>query len=370
MTSLPFVLLLATLPETDIDLRISPSSDDGRAVRVVATLPDERLTNLPVGEVSRRDGQQILQFAVLDDDGNAGRAMLGRYTREGQTLTFKPRHPLVVGRRYQASLTLGKLSRRIEYRVRARTLKTPSATVTEVYPTADTLPANTLKFYIHFSKPMRRGRAIFDRIRLLDSDGEVIPDPWRRTELWTVDDRRFTLWIHPGRVKQGVNLREELGPVLQPGHRYTLVIGSSLQDEDGRPLVKEFRRSFRTGAEDHSIIRPNEWRVSVPTEDSREPLCIDLHKPLDHALLLRCLEVRNQSGGVLAGEWKTEADDSVVLFQPESGWKTGDYQLVVDGILEDLAGNTPLRAFDTDLTQESGRIPTLRIPFRVLSPSR
>ena len=103
---------------------------------------------------------------------------------------------------------------------------------------------------------------------------------------------------------------------------------------------------------------------------SRETLRIDLGKPLDHALLLRCLEVHDGSGRVLKGDWETDADDSVVLFRPKAKWESDDCQLVVDGILEDLAGNTPLRAFDTDLTRAPDGLPMLRIPIRVLSSSK
>lgn len=368
MTS-ALLFLLVMLPETEFDLRVIPSSGDVRLVRVLATLPNDRLADLPNGSVPKSAGRELLQFSVLAEDGKPGRPMLGRYTRAGNTLTFAPRFPLVPGSQYRASLTTASgESRQADYRVRvAKAQRVPSAVVSEVYPTADVLPANSLKFYIHFSKPMRRGRAIFERIRLLDEDGNVIPDPWRRTELWTADDRRFTVWIHPGRVKQGVNLREEFGPVLKPGRTYSLIVDASVQDQSGQPLVKEYRREFRTSAEEHSLVQPREWKVSSPRMGTRDALRVDLRKPLDHALLLRCLEVHKQTG-MLSGVWKTDRDDSVVVFRPAADWTAGEHQLVVDGILEDLAGNTPLRVFDTDLTHEASGRPVLRVPVRVLQP--
>jgi len=46
------------------------------------------------------------------------------------------------------------------------------------------------------------------------------------------DAKRLSLWIHPGRIKNGVNLREELGPVLEPNRKYTLVLsGGELRDD-------------------------------------------------------------------------------------------------------------------------------------------
>lgn len=369
MTPLPILALLAVFAEAEFELRIVPSSADDALVRVLAVAPQDEFDALPNGKVASADGRALLQFSVLDENTKPGRPMLGTYTRAANTLTFAPRFALVSGGRYRASLKLptGK-SVTADYRVRPTKLP-PPAVVTQVYPTAPVLPANALKFYIHFSKPMRNGRAIFDRIFLLDDTGKVIPDPWRRTELWTADDRRFTLWIHPGRVKKGVNLRDELGPVLEPNRKYALVIERSVQDEVGQPLAKAYRREFRTAAEDRSPLKPRDWSVSSPKPGTRDPLRIVFGKPLDHALLLRCLELRDASDSIVSGKWSTERDDTVSVFHPKTSWRTGRFQLVVDGILEDVAGNTPLRAFDTDLTPDHegppAREPVLRVPVRI-----
>src|SRR5262249_33143360 len=154
-----------------------------------------------------------------------GPPILGTYRRTGATLRFVPRHALTAGQRYRAVLELGGRPETAEYRVPLPP-PSPRPAVQVVYPTADVLPANLLKFYIHFSRPMRESRAIFDQIHILDEKGRAVSDPWRRTELWSADSKRLTLWIHPGRIKRGVGPRETEGPVLTPGRKYTLVIGA------------------------------------------------------------------------------------------------------------------------------------------------
>src|SRR3954463_1528646 len=56
-----------------------------------------------------------------------------------------------------------------------------------IYPSAELLPANHLKFYLHFSVPMREG-VFLDHCQLLDDHGRVvIAEPFRETELWSED---------------------------------------------------------------------------------------------------------------------------------------------------------------------------------------
>lgn len=365
MSSLPILLLLAAASSSEPKPRIEPSSADGREVRVLADVDADRLAGFPEGEVPRTVGRELLQFSLVDQAGRAGRSMLGSYSRAGDALTFVPRFPLSHGSRYRATLFLSSGKRiAVDHLVRD-SKKEPLASVAQVYPTIDVLPANALKFYIHFSKSMRHGRAIFDRIHLLDAKGQQIPDPWRRTELWSVDDRRFTLWIHPGRVKRGVNLREDFGPVLEPGGKYTLLISQKVQDASGQPLKSEFRKHFSTSAENHQRLDIRDWKLSSPQLATKEVLTIDLGKPLDHALLLRCLEVRAAAGDSMAGRWSTTNNDTRARFHPEETWPVEPLALIVDGILEDLAGNTPLRAFDTDLQGSKERPVSLQLPIRI-----
>src|SRR5262249_43304176 len=143
-----------------------------------------------------------LHFGLVDDKTNAvGPDLFGEFRHAGRELIFTPRHRLTAGYLYRARLTLqdGTVAK-ADYRVPTPAPHQP-AVVEMVYPTADKLPANLLKFYVHFSRPMREGPAIFDRIHLLDADDRPVPEPWRLTELWSDDCRRLTLCIHPGRIK-------------------------------------------------------------------------------------------------------------------------------------------------------------------------
>jgi hypothetical protein len=181
--------------------------------------------------------------------------------------------------------------------------------------------------------------------------------------MWTSYQRRLTLLIHPGRIKRGVNLREELGPVLRPDERYTLVIDRDLLDVDGRPLAERVKKSFTTTAEDHRPLRPEQWKLSPPTVATREPLVVQVDKPLDHALARRMLRIVSQAERPIAGDVTLSDDGCRWQFTPLDPWPAKEFSLVIDPALEDLAGNTPVRAFDTDLEQPAPAEPILRRSF-------
>ena len=80
-------------------------------------------------------------------------------------------------------------------------------------------------------------------------------------ELWSPDGTRFTLLFDPGRVKRGLKPREELGPVLEAGKSYSLVIDRDWLDASGNSLKAGFRKTFRVGPPDETSPDPKTWTV-------------------------------------------------------------------------------------------------------------
>ena len=217
-----------------------------------------------------------------------------------------------------------------------------------IFPTAKVLPANHLKFYVHFPEPMREG-VFLDYCALLDERGQPVLEPFRETELWSDDRRRLTLWLHPGRQKEGVNLNVEFGPVLEPDRRYTLRISGEWPTATGTPLGKDVEKSFITGPRLTGQLDTTAWKVTAPTAESKEPLEIRFPHPLDHALLLRCLRVVDGGQKAIAGSIETEEGEQLWRFSPADAWTAGDHHVLVESVLEDVAGNSLARPFEVDL---------------------
>jgi len=303
----------------------------------------------------QRIASQVLRVYL----GDMPSAMIGDYQLTGEVLTFTPRFPLLPGRDYRVVLDLSELAPNKDPMVyRFRTPAAPvhqSTFVTEVYPSADVVPANLLRIYIYFSRPMSRS-GILNHIRLVDQSDHPVEQAFLETEggLWDPEARRLTLFFHPGRIKTGVSLHEKMGLALKPGGRYRLIVSKDTEDAEGQPLGADFTKEFRVAPEDRQSPDVREWNIQAPRANTRNALVVDARKPLDHALFERLIRVEDPAGNVVRGAVTLEENDTRWRFVPEQPWRAGEYYLRAAGELEDLAGNRPTRLFE-EIAAADGR---------------
>jgi hypothetical protein len=231
-----------------------------------------------------------------------------------------------------------------------RRSETPATLVSHVYPSADMLPENLLKFYLHFTAPMSRGN-IYDHIRLRDESGKEVDLPFLEIdeELWDTTMTRLTLIIDPGRIKRGVRPLEEIGPALEAGKSYTLVIGRELRDGAGITLKEGFQKAFKVASPDREPPDPARWKVQAPKAGARDPLALIFPEPMESALARRLIRVAGSSGEIVKGKVSLEDQERLWTFTPDQVWRRGRYQLLIQTTLEDLAGNNIGKPFEVDL---------------------
>jgi hypothetical protein len=334
---------------------VSVKGLDARTMDAVEKLPAEQR-------------QDVLRVWVAEAGGDAP-AMLGEVGRRGEEIVFTPRYPFVAGMKYRAKFdasVLGKGQGPIETEFAiAAVSQTPVARVAAIYPSGDELPENLLKFYIHFSAPMSRGEA-YQRVQLVDQDGKVVREPFLELseELWNPQMTRFTLFFEPGRVKEGLVPRAEMGPALVKGRSYTLVVDGEWRDGEGRAMVESAKKTFRVVAADHGQPDPSRWLINSPVAGTKEELTISFDEPLDHAMLGRVLAVRDADGRELPGTVAIDEHEQRWVFTPLLPWQRGRHAVMVASILEDMAGNSIGRAFEVDLNKgaagEKGEVVEIR----------
>ena len=127
--------------------------------------------------------------------------------------------------------------------------------VQSIFPTQTTLPANILKWYVQFSKPVSSTN-IYDHIHFFDSNGVAISRAILPLEnaLLDEDGTLLTVWIEPGRQKRGLGPNEKLGSVFEIGQQYSLVISKNLSDKKGVSMHGDKVHHFSTTENDLSLI--------------------------------------------------------------------------------------------------------------------
>ncbi len=313
------------------------------------------------------DGWQSI-FAVYAGQGDVP-PLLGAYSVEGGSLVFRPRFPLSPGLELRAVFhsPTGAAVTQLFHLPKAAPLAATTR-VAHIYPSNNVLPANELKFYVYFTAPMSKGE-VWRHVRLLRENGSKVEVPFLELdqELWDRENQRVTLLLDPGRIKRGLASLAEEGPALEEGARYTLVVDRDWPDAHGTPLAEEFRKPFRVTEADRKPPQVTDWRIMPPRAGSKDALIVEFPKPLDYALLQHMIEVKSGTEAV-AGSFLVERDETRWRFTPTQPWTAGDYKLVVQTALEDLAGNHIGRAFDVDTfdsVTQAVTTETVSVPFRI-----
>ncbi len=292
--------------------------------------------------------------------------LLGEYSIDNAELRFESRFPLNSRVKYRVEISPRLLpssdtasqQQLIVFSSQRKPQSVP-AKVVEIYPTANELPENLLKFYIHFSAPMSRGEA-YRRIRLMHGNKQVeAPFLELGEELWNTDQTRFTLLIHPGRIKRGLKPREDSGLPMSDGNTYTLSIDAGWLSADRQPMQAPFEKRFQTVAADDQQPHPELWKIGTPKVNTTEPVTLTFSEPLDHAMLNRVLTVRDLLQLDVEGTVSVRKGETQWAFQPREPWKSGVYTIAVATNLEDLCGNSIARPFETAPESASGDSPTV-----------
>ena len=360
MTNLLTQTIISALPAWMIVLFVSGCTDTPPHTETVSASESQTTTSVPVidktepatpvisirlsvDSINQID-EDCLVLGIRDPDSDELSLVHGIYERVAGNLTFTPTFPLLPNQEYEAvNLRTGE-SNAYQWSINAG----PPPTVT-ITPSLGNLPANHLKFYLAFSEPMQQDSP-WEHCRLRDlTIGEFVPRPFRHTELWNRPSDRLTLWFHPGRQKTGVNLNVEIGPILEPGHLYELILDGDWTSLAGTPLGKHSSIQFRAGPPDHDQPNPETWTLTKPSAGTVSPLIIDFGEALDHALLMnRALEVID-NGNPVESRQEISTDGKSINIIPTKAWAAKSYTIKINPKLEDLAGNSVERPFEVDL---------------------
>jgi len=336
-----------------------PSSDADAATATCTVTGLSESTILKFRDRSPKAKEWRDWFSVhVVQDGKASMTSIGgKYVTKKDRVVFSPRFPFRPGVSYVARVQLPGQGEKL-FPFALKKPESKAAIVAGIYPSADAIHENHLRFYIQFSKSIARG-AVYDHIELRDHKGNVVADPFLTLdeELWDPEQRRLTLFFDPGRVKRELLPRQELGPAIIAGRTYSLHVLKTLKDANGHS-VAAFSKRYKILEPDS--IQPNQkrWQLAAPRSGD-DSVSLRFDESLDWGLLNRVLTVFDDSDKEVAGQVRVGKDERSWSFHPTKPWSKGQYEIRIDTRLEDPAGNSIAKPFEVDLLRPvEKRIPT------------
>ncbi|QFT39789.1 MULTISPECIES: Ig-like domain-containing protein [unclassified Vibrio] len=243
----------------------------------------------------------------------------------------------------------------------------PTELVSAVYPTAEVLPENLLRFYVYFEQPMNTANAL-SHVYLTDASGTQLDGVFieNKVDLWSPDRTRLTLLFDPGRVKTGLIAHNTLGRALEAGETYHLVVEAGDMSASG--CASTFVKTFSVSKA--HFIRPvvSDWTISSPPSGTTMPITMGFPSPIDHTSLAFRIRIKDSRGQSVPGAIDVRAHESQWVFSPNSSWQASEsYSVFVDPILEDIVGNRPTGLFDQPSLIDSslGQNQLIQIPIKL-----
>lgn len=245
--------------------------------------------------------------------------------------------------------------------------------VVAIYPRADLLPENTLKFQVRFNVPMREG-SFLKHIHLESESGEVMNGVFFDNvyELWSDDHRQITLLVDPGRVKTGLKENLKRGRAFVAGQKYRLSVLGSWQSLQGQPLKQIYTKTFKAVPEDLESPDVRLIKTGLLSTGTTEALSITFPEPLDEQQIQEYVRiVRGKAPDhveLVLGKFTIESFGKALKFVPQTPWEARQvYTLRIDTRLEDLASNNLQAKFDRPINEQKSELYNSQFYYQVLN---
>ncbi len=366
MIKIGLILFLAAATISGIVAQITPDlslpeQSNGVITFDISGIADDKLDKLDYNLLSVFVATETNEYATA-------LPIQGNFSIVENKLIFKPYFPFEKGLAYVIRLKNSGTEKfyYLSFQIGEKE-KNEQAKLLSIFPTADLLPENLLRFYFYFQTPMKQEEAL-KHIKLIDEKGNVDDHAFMKfkEELWSNDGKRLTVLFDPGRIKRGVSTNVIEGSSLENGRRYHLKISGEWKDVYEQSLVKKAMKEIRVVEPYRKKINIEEWAVSEPRFDSLDKLIIDFDRIIDHTLIQSMMQVKDGAENLVEGYWETLSSEQQVQFVPKNKWQQGSYKIVFDTRLEDVAGNNLQNLLDHNIMDKDVKEIFQFIDFKIL----
>ena len=335
---------------------ISAANADTRLGLKLPSLEDSTITLTLKQVPSDDDFSEHLQVFTGGSDRCCDNRLpiAGDYSLAGSNLTFTPDYPYISEQTY--TVLTGRYTPGVSMRSQQHEFSlsqhesTDTPTVTAIYPSGDTIPENTLRFHIHFSHPMEPHRST-EFIHLMDADGHIDDKAFMsfKQELWSEDRTRLTLLMDPGRIKRGVAQNIALGPSLREGSQFSLIISDGWRRANSDESIPAFRKEYVITNAIRTQPTTAAWDIQPIRSATFDPIVMSFDRPFDHASALRSIHVLDAMGRTVHGSVSLSEHEKKWQFEPLQTWQSTPVQIVIDPLIEDVAGNNFNESLDHNI---------------------
>lgn len=293
-------------------------------------------------------------------------AVLTNLQLSDNELIVTPRYELSFGQDYSFVISIGQLQDTFQFTM-PEELETdlPPLVVDECFPLdyTNTLPAGNMFFYFRFNTNMNGDLMAYQHVDLLDEQGDVIPEVWRQKTYWIEGGKTMVLMIHPGKLKRGI--KERMGVVLEPGHRYTIQLGEEIRDVNNRKITGKRDFAFTVTAGDTLVPEIKKINTKVKC-GTKNPITISFTEYMDYGSLLTGITItEKETSNAIPVKITFNKSTMQCRLTPAGEWKKGTYTLKLLDTVADLSGNQLSRPFETLKAPESQNSVFKLVDFRV-----
>jgi len=326
--------------------------------------PDQ--IRLIAGNTNQPGSWIVQRVPGSDESDNAPVPVSGKWVAESGVLIFRPKYPFREGLNFEVVERKDSGSSQVQWSFRIPKPGGIAPELLEIRPVSKQWPANLLRVYLHFNRPMSRGEST-KFIQIKDESGRILIQPFLELdqELWDRDGKRLTLLFDPGRVKSGLKPREEDGAILEKGHQYTIHVAKGWPDARGVAMEKPLEQTFMVGPADHEPVEPRLWTIKPPLAQANSALEVQFNEPVDTGMALRLISVLESGECPLDGKAEISADGLTWKFTPVVKWSPGLHFIEVDPVLEDPSGNQVGRPFERDMKADKESLMKSAKPVRL-----
>ncbi len=291
--------------------------------------------------------------------------IIGAYLIKENRLLFKPRFTLLPNVNYTVSYFSFERAEWEFKEFRVTPFHGEQPRVTSVFPGTESIPQNTLRFYLYFDQPMGQSNP-YEFIKLENDQGENIEDAFVEitSGLWNSERTRLTVFIHPGRVKRMVGPNLKQGPVFEKGKSYRLILSSEFASSYGITMSNDWVKTFSIDAPVYEKINIANWYVIPPEIGTTNPLVIQTTSHLDEAIAQRMIQVKS-GNSILDGKVQFTESKRQLIFTPSKIWVSGNYDLIIPSTIEDVCGNTVHYIFDKKVGDSTSDMELNLLSFRL-----